>query len=133
MRFLGVVLLGLLAFCQNLSSQNTPANALEYTASRIAESPKIDGKIIDAAWLNAEFTSNPFTMQWPEVGPDCSEETQVALVYDDEAIYIAAKLYAENPDDILREFKPRDNGDANADFFAFFIDSYKSGGIALSK
>lgn len=128
MKKLGILFVCLLAICNAVSAQN---KKLVHTSTRIVESPKIDGQLNDAAWLNAEFTQNKFITQWPEVGQEASEHTTVALVYDDEAIYIAAKLYAEHPDQILREFKPRDNDNANADFFSFFIDSYQSGNSAF--
>ena len=45
------------------------------------------------------------------------------FIYDDFAIYIAAKMY-DNPDSILRESGQRDSFDKNTDMFGIGFDTY---------
>jgi len=47
----------------------------------------------------------------------------VKVIYNDDAIYIGAKLFDSSPDSILRELSTRDN-EANADLFGVFFDTY---------
>ncbi|MCK5678383.1 MAG: carbohydrate binding family 9 domain-containing protein, partial [Flavobacteriaceae bacterium] len=82
----------------------------EIQAVRINESPKIDGKLDDSAWKNAN-TAGDFTMFEPGSGnPEPKDQkTEVKIIYDDEAIYIGAAIYDANPENILRQFTERDN------------------------
>lgn len=88
----------------------------------------IDGKIEEDEWLeNSEIASN-FIMFEPDNGKAISEnkKTEVKVLYDNEAIYISALLYDDEPDKIQRELTERDVFGV-ADHFAVFINGFNDG------
>ena len=99
----------------------------EYIAQRTSEAPQIDGVLNDSVWNNVPIATN-FLMVEPGDGNPSREThpTEVKILYDDEAIYIAAYLYDNEPDRILRQFTQRDNI-GQADFFVFDLNTYNDG------
>ena len=95
---------------------------------RTAEAPKIDGDLSDAVWQNAPVAKD--FVQW---NPDNGKaepngfESEVKILYDDEAIYFGAMLHDPYPDSILTELAQRDDNGKNADWFAVWINPYKDG------
>jgi len=92
------------------------------TASRVEQSPKIDGVLDDEAWKMAEPASD-FIQRAPKPGQPSKQKSEVKIVYDNVAIYIGAMLYDTSADSVLRELSERDN-EANADLFGLIIDTY---------
>ena len=66
---------------------------------------KIDGKLDDAAWQNATSTKD-FIINFPDFGKPSSQNTDVKIVYDDEAIYVAAYMH-DDPKLIRRQLPSR--------------------------
>src|SRR6476620_5705065 len=64
----------------------------------------IDGKLDEPIWEFAPVASD-FIMFAPDNGKpiDVSKKTEVQVVYNDDAVYIAAKLYDDEPNKILKE------------------------------
>lgn len=91
-------------------------------ATKITLAPKIDGKLDDAAWQNAPIATLDITFL-PEFGKTPSQRTEVKVVYDNEAIYVAAMMYDPEPDKINRQLCERD-GYSNADNFVVGFDTY---------
>ncbi len=89
--------------------------------SRADTAPKIDGKLDDVIWQNAEIATD-FIQFRPEMGITLSNEerTEVKVTYDDEAIYVAAYLY-DDPDKIMKQLTARDNF-GQSDFFAIVLN-----------
>lgn len=87
----------------------------------------IDGKFDEAAWQTAEIATD-FLMIFPENGKPIENEkrTEVKIVYDNNAVYVAAKLYDNEPDKILKELILRDEF-ATADHFGVFFNGYNDG------
>ena len=87
----------------------------------------IDGKFEEAAWQNAEVATD-FIMINPDNGKPIAEEkrTEVKVVYDNTAIYVAATLYDSEPNRILKELTLRDNF-STADHFGVFFNGYNDG------
>ncbi|MFO7719291.1 MAG: DUF5916 domain-containing protein [Gillisia sp.] len=130
MIFRNLVLIAFILFitsfhAQNIDSQNYSKK--EYSAQRIFEAPKIDGFINDQVWEGKSIATN-FLMFEPGDGNPSREThpTEVKIVYDDEAIYIAASMLDNEPDRILRQFTQRDNL-GQADFFVIDINTYNDG------
>ncbi len=108
-------------------AQTLNANRKKISAIRVSKAPKIDGKIDDDAWNKAEEANN-FIMLRPDNGktePN-THKTRVKLVYDDQAIYVSAKMEAPDPSKIPAEFTNRDNI-GNADFFLITINPNDDG------
>ncbi len=102
-------------------SQNTKKS---FEAERTTTNFKIDGVLDEADWCTESPIQN-FVQSRPNPGEPSSRQTQVWFRYDDEAIYIAAKLY-EKQEDIFNLLTNRDEG-GNADYFGVTIDPYNAG------
>lgn len=97
------------------------------TALRISESVSIDGKMDEPAWKNAPVASQ-FIMLEPDNGaPESNDrKTEVKILYDDNAIYIGAVLYDNEPFKIEKEITQRDRF-GTADHFGIFINGFNDG------
>ena len=62
------------------------------SASRITESPSIDGALDERVWQEAAPLSG-FVQAEPFEGSPASENTEVRILYDDEAIYVGVLLH----------------------------------------
>lgn len=92
-----------------------------YTTIRTHDAPKIDGKIDDDEWKNVTWEGN-FSQFKPDNGAKPEQETEFAIKYDNNYLYVALKLYDKEPTKIKRQFSRRDNLDG--DQVGIFIDSY---------
>jgi hypothetical protein len=112
-----------LLLSQILFAQTTPGQEKKIAAKRTSISPKIDGVLDDEAWKDApiatDFIENNPTSGRLETG---SRRTEVKLLYDDNAVYVSARMYGK-PDSIAHEMVSRDQI-GNADFFGVFLDTY---------
>lgn len=83
---------------------------------KVNDAPKIDGILNDSAWVEAEVATD-FVQYNPEMGILAKnyQRTEVRMVFNDKAIYIAAYLF-EKPENILKVFSPRDDF-GQADYF----------------
>jgi len=92
-----------------------------------SEKITIDGKFDENIWQSAE-SAKDFVMIFPDNGKlvDQDRKSKVKIVYDNNAIYIAATLYDKEPQKILKELTTRDNF-ATADHFGVFLNGYNDG------
>jgi hypothetical protein len=99
----------------------------EFTALRITNPPEIDGLLNDEVWKNKPIATN-FVMIEPGDGNPSREThpTSVKVVYDNEAVYIAAYMKDNEPNRIMRQFTQRDNIE-QSDFFLVDINTYNDG------
>jgi hypothetical protein len=103
-----------------LPAQN-PVRSL--AASRIHTEPLIDGALNDSCWLTAEAAAD-FVQNQPNPGSPSRKKTEVRIVYDDDAIYVAARMYDDSPDSILHQLGARDDYSNNTDAFGIILDTY---------
>lgn len=96
-------------------------------AQTASEKITIDGKLNETVWQTAPIATN-FVMFQPDNGKEIAPEkkTDVRILYDNEAIYISATLYDNEPDKILKEITQRDNI-GTADIFGVFINGFNDG------
>lgn len=96
-------------------------------AKRIDSKIVIDGKFDENAWTDAAVAKN-FIEQFPDNGKPIPEnkDTEVKIIYTDEAIYVAAFMHDDEPTKILSEFTLRDDF-ATADHFGIYINGYNDG------
>ncbi|MFI5172115.1 MAG: DUF5916 domain-containing protein [Chitinophagales bacterium] len=108
-------------FVDEIFSQDTIQRP-SLASTKITEAPKIDGRLDDAVWQNAPVAS--LNVTWlPEYGKIPSRKTEVKVVYDNNAIYVGAMLYDNEPKTINTQLSERD-GSSNADNFTFALDTY---------
>jgi hypothetical protein len=116
-----VFFLSLVFFC-NLNAQ-TPKRTVD--AHRIDQPIKIDGILSESAWEQSQVVDQ-FVQKEPTPFAAPSFDTKAYILYDDDAVYIGAHLYDDEPDKILKELSLRDQV-GNADNFRVFFDPYLSG------
>ena len=86
----------------------------------------IDGKFDEPVWATAAISSDFVSFEPDNGNPEPKDrKTEVRIVYDNDAIYIAATMF-DDPKKILKEFALRDNI-GTADFFAVFINGFNDG------
>jgi hypothetical protein len=92
------------------------------TAVRVTRPPTVDGRLDDPMW-QAAVPARGFTQQIPDDGHAPTDSTTVRLLYDDEAIYLGARMWDDHPDLIARRMSRRDQLLQSDVFWADF-DSY---------
>ncbi len=118
--FLALLLFALAHSC-NVSGQTVKKNT---HASRSNETIAIDGKLDEPIWERAEHATG-FIQNTPHPGSNSALETEVSIVYDDDAVYIGATMHDSSPDSILKQLTPRDEYDYNnTDAFGVVFDTY---------
>ncbi len=102
----------LVALCQTKS----------YTALRAGKAPQIDGRLADECWQHAAWTGDFVQFEpVPDAAP--SQQTQYAIVYDDNNLYVAITALDSEPGKIVRRISRRD--DVDGDWVSVAIDSYE--------
>ncbi|MBP2284212.1 hypothetical protein H4V97_002530 [Flavobacterium sp. CG_23.5] len=93
----------------------------------ISDNINIDGKIDENIWKSAPIATD-FIMFQPDNGKPIPENkrTEVKLLYDNDAIYVAALMYDNEPKKILKEITQRDNN-GTSDLFGVFINGFNDG------
>ena len=101
-----------------------------FEAQRSTGNFKIDGVLDEIDWDESSCIQG-FVQRRPNPGEVSSKKSEVWFRYDDEAIYVAAKLY-EKKEDLFNLLTNRDNF-GNADYFGIIIDPYDAGlaGVGL--
>ena len=111
-----LVVLPILFFLQSFSQK-------EIIANKRVTSISLDGKLDEKQWGEAEWHSG-FSQMRPFPGETPSKETQVSMLYDQEAIYFGIKCF-DDPDSLSKVLSIRDDFNPNLDVFAIFIDTYQ--------
>lgn len=91
-------------------------------AARLMSPVVVDGRLTEPAWTSAKPLTS-LTQKDPNQGDTPSEKTEIWVAYDDDALYVAARLYDSHPDSIMKVLGRRDNI-VTSDWFAVFIDGY---------
>lgn len=92
-------------------------------AVRISEPITIDGILDEAAWVTNTQVATDFVTLRPKAGLTPEYDTQVKVIYDDDAIYVSAFMPDVSRDSIMTQLTERDNI-GNTDFFGFMLDTY---------
>ncbi|MDX1439583.1 MAG: DUF5916 domain-containing protein, partial [Rubricoccaceae bacterium] len=93
-------------------------------------SPSIDGRLDEAVWADAPKASD-FVQREPNNGEPSSERTEVAILYDDDALYVGFRCYSSNPSTIVAPLARRDEF-FSTDRVMVDIDSYNDDRTAFS-
>jgi hypothetical protein len=82
----------------NAVEERMVTNAVRsFEAVRVDTAPVIDGIIDEAVWQQAEMITD-FHQTSPGDGDPTSEPTELYVVYTDQALYIAARMYDSDPE-----------------------------------
>ena len=114
----------------SVAQAQTPASVTDSTSRRVATAARrtspitIDGKLDDAAWASAVPTAG-FTQSYPRAGAQPVDPTEVRVLYDDQALYVAVKMSDSKPDSIAAQLARRDASGIYSDWVHLIIDSYR--------
>ena len=89
-------------------------------AVRVTESPIIDGRLSDEVWAQAPAADH-FRQRDPNEGQAATERTEIRVIYDDDALYVGARLYDSEPARISKRVTARDEH-PDADAVTVFLD-----------
>ncbi len=101
-------------------AQSSPATGI-VAAIRATEPITVDGILSESIWQRPGITD--FKQRKPFEGAPPSQKTEVWIAFNDEALYVAARMYDTAPDSIIKVLGRRD-ADVTADWFQFYIDPY---------
>jgi len=116
------LLLVLLIFSNGLANDIEKTDSLIVRAIRTHEKVEVDGLLSETVWKNGNDISK-FTQRDPIEGSTPTEKTEVRIAYDDNALYVGARMFDSAPDSIIARLARRDS-EVSSDYFAFFIDPY---------
>ena len=103
------------------SAQPSPKTVI---ATRLDAPIRVDGRLDEAVWGRLPAIDD-FTQGRPKPGAAPTERTQVYLAYDDEALYIGARLWRVKPENIARGMSRRD-GMTNVERFTITLDPQRN-------
>lgn len=122
-KFFFTILFVLVWQLQTFAFQNPSLKTL--SATKVTGGIEIDGQLSENLWSNVPVAKD-FTRNFPNPGTPSAQQTEVRVLYDDEAIYIGARMYDTDPDSIFTDLSIRDNFN-NSDVFGVFFDTYATG------
>ena len=94
------------------------------TAVRTAAKIVIDGRLDEADWALA-LPAKDFLQKDPDEGKPATEPTEVRFLYDDDALYVGARMYDSEPSKIATRLTRRDGDtDGIADWIAVGLDAH---------
>jgi hypothetical protein len=95
-----------------------------HTALRLEadERPRIDGVLDEPAWARAPKSAD-FVQRAPNPGQPATERTEVAVLYDDAALYVGFRCYLRDPAALVARLARRDEFDSS-DRVSVAFDSY---------
>ena len=92
------------------------------SAARVTDRIRIDGRIDEAAWRAAAVGSD-FVQRTPDVLQPATQRTEVRMLIDDAALYVAIRLHDSAPDSIQAPLGRRD-AELYSDWAQVLIDAY---------
>jgi len=102
------------------AARPTPRITALRTDGRIA----VDGRLDEATWGKAEPATN-FLQKDPDEGKPATEATEVRFLYDDDALYVGARMFDSEPAKIAKRLTRRDGDtDGIADWIIVGIDAH---------
>ena len=90
------------------------------TAVRVVDPIRVDGKLLESTWRRAG--TRGFIQREPDEGRASAFETEVWVSFDDDALYIAARMRDPAPGLIVSRLVRRDT-EFESDWFYVFLDS----------
>jgi len=112
----GVVVALLLAFT------STRAHTQSIQAVRTDDSPRVDGRLTETVWRSAPAVTN-LTQREPNEGAPAIENTEVRFAYDDDALYIGARMFSADPN-AIRALVTRRDREGSSEQIVISLDTY---------
>jgi hypothetical protein len=122
MKLLALIALLPTAALSTESPDTLSTQHIQVHAVRLAEPIILDGVLAEGVWKSPDAVI-AFYQREPDEGKPASERTEVRVAYDDDAIYIGARMFDSAPDSIVARLGRRDV-QTNSDELDVFIDPY---------
>jgi hypothetical protein len=116
-----LALAGLMPTGQSDTTLKTTSTSI-VRAARVAGEISLDGMLSESPWA-AALPVTDFTQREPQEGAPATERTEVRVLYDDDALYVGARLYDRSPDSTRAQLARRDRI-TSSDRFLVFLDCY---------
>ncbi|MBI3871595.1 MAG: carbohydrate binding family 9 domain-containing protein [candidate division Zixibacteria bacterium] len=101
----------------------SPPPRKQMAATRIhSHSPDVDGRLDDSCWAEAVMVSD-FMQKEPNEGTIPKERTLVGFLYDDDALYVGARMYSDNPTE-LKKYLNRHDSPGSSEQIIISLDTY---------
>jgi len=84
---------------------------------------QLDGRLDEESWRNAP-PGTGFTQQRPEDGKPATQQTEIRILFDDEAIYVGARMFDTKGSKGIRTFLVRRDQSADADMLELMFDTF---------
>ncbi|NOT33487.1 MAG: carbohydrate binding family 9 domain-containing protein [Candidatus Eisenbacteria bacterium] len=91
-------------------------------AQRLAAPITIDGRLDEAVWSSGTPIT-AFYQAGPDQGEPSSQKSEVRVYYDDDALYVGARLWDSAPDSMIARLSRRDVS-VPSDRFSVYLDPY---------
>jgi hypothetical protein len=104
-------------------SSTASAEVVNLRAARRQTPIVLDAKLDEPAWQTAQAATE-FTQSWPNPGKPPTENMEVRVLYDGDAIYVGARMFDSRPDSIAAQLARRDMSAIYSDWLHVIIDSY---------
>ncbi len=109
-------------FTINVLAEGKQSGKRTYTTKKIVNTaPTIDGRLSESVWLEAE-KSGDFIQFQPQSGAAPTEQTEFAILYDDNNIYVGIWAHDSEASSISKRMTRRDN--IEGDLVGVDFDSY---------
>jgi hypothetical protein len=105
------------------ASPARPARKLARAVRVPSGSVQLDGSLDDEAWESAPAIGD-FTQKDPVEGAPATERTEVRFVYDDDALYVGARMYSADPSAIQAPLGRRDQAGDVTEQFIVSLDTF---------
>jgi hypothetical protein len=107
-----------------------PPKKQVFAARVVSGAIQVDGRLDDAAWTTARWIED-FTQKMPVEGAPPSDSMRIAILYDDHAVYVGARMRSRDPAQIQSPLSRRDNT-SQAEHLWVSFDTYHDRRTAYS-
>jgi hypothetical protein len=104
--------------------KSAPHLAAATSVGQALRTPVVDGNLDDGAWSTAPVISG-FRQHEPHEGEPASERTDVRVLFDSRAMYIAVWCWDSGADGVVVGETRRDSNLRDTDSFQFVLDTYR--------
>ena len=120
-----------LSFCTTIAwAQDTvkeqQVEAKSLRAVRVNSAPVLDGKLDDAVWQEAELITD-FHQSRPGDHVEPSERTELYVIYTSDALYVGARMFDSEPDQIAAPTLRHGQGMPFDDRLVIILDPFNQG------
>ncbi len=106
-------------------------NKKSVVTQRVDTPPVIDGIIDEEAWSSVSPATDFYRFQ-PESGGMAPVKTEIKILYDDIALYVAATMFDPDPENIPAQLGKRDDDDVKADWLGIWLNPFNDGSNELN-